>query len=514
MKFFCLYIFGLLSFCISFDSSFAQFTNVNKDTNLVFTYSKLQTTLSNQNHVLAYNTSDIVVPEERTLWITSNGGKSWSQKEFPEGFQVIKRNGNLRLYNRAVRPSKSTLFLLCNRQVGETIIIKEGPGINPMDPTTWKFLAEIETAIITTFDLGNSWQIQQRMKDTVDTKFNQNTMTFGLRDSLVCAVFLNRDSLLLTLDGGLTWQVRTLTNQPALDRSPLQVLYTKNSSQIIVNYNGVGEVTFGDLSGTGGQYILSNDNGLTWEKRSLPRGGVLHITEMNTWYLFHESSILNNGKSEVFFSKSTDEGKTWETVFTQSWPQGRGGERASSIGKTLAIATRGSFSPLMGQLLPISYDEGLTWNYPEFPDSLFGTVDQSGGVATGGIAVPLSGFSDIQLVEDGIVGLAGEGSVLVIGKFKKDLTTSISNSELNDFLSISPNPSSNSIVVRYALPLGEQTAMVTIVDALGVEAVKIPLENNRNGSINIKTQSLANGTYHLRITKGSFATSQLLIVHK
>jgi hypothetical protein len=466
--------------------------SIANDTSWAWTYRRV----NNQNiqefgNILPFNTSDIIIAQEKNLRITEDGGNSWQNRPLPESFSIPLRRDMNRYGVFAVRPSASTIFVLAEQRIGEVEIVKEGPGIVSTDPTTWKYMALVETGVLTTFDKGLNWQIVYRQQRQEELAFYAAKQTVSLGNEKNAAVLLNKDSLLISRDGGKSWQIEALPPQLP-DKLALQLLYTR-TGKLCLNYT-FGNATFGDKSGQGGLCFLEQDQG--WEAIELPRGGILQIDEENTWYLGHESTLRSNNKSEVFISRSKDQGKTWETVFNQLWIEGRGMNRASSKGPMIVAATRGSFSPVMGQLLPISEDRGNTWYYPVFPDSLFGVLGNDGNLIKGGVADPLMGFRDIWVGADGIVGVVGDGMYLVTGR-KKGQISSITSQPVSasDGISVYPNPSAYWIRLE-AVPNGngDLPEQIAIYNNLGMIVMQPELSNS--GIFDIS--SLASGVYSVR----------------
>ncbi|MEY5131787.1 MAG: hypothetical protein RL734_1854 [Bacteroidota bacterium] len=472
--FFLILFIGALVLANNF-SALAQFTVIPNDSSWSWTLLQINPTISGSKdgNIIPLSTNDIIVAQQNTVKITSDGGKQWETKTLPESFSIPNYLDNNRIGVFAVRPAPSTIFLIADRRLGEVKIIKEGLGINPGDPTTWKYMATIEQAVLTTFDKGSSWNIIYRTQKEEDLLYYSNKMTLSTGNSKNCAVIINRDSALISSDGGVNWQMRLLPDSRP-NKDVLQAFYTSTGS-LWINYT-TGKATFGDSSGVGGLCFISDDNGISYLSQELPRGGIMHCNDADILYLGHESTIRNNNKSEVFISRSSNLGKSWETIFNQQWIEGRGMNRASSFGNLIVSATRGSFSPVIGQLLPISEDGGNSWYYPIFPDSLFGILDKDGGIVQGGIVNPLEGFSDIFVTPDGIVGMSGIGKFLLIGRKRDRLTSAIdtyNNSSINNAKSVDdviiyPNPAQRKLFIdKSGLSLHDCITTMHILNSRG-----------------------------------------------
>ena len=484
-------------------SALAQFTVIPNDSSWSWTLLQINPTISGSKdgNIIPLSTNDIIVAQQNTVRITSDGGKQWETKTLPESFSIPNYLDNNRISVFAVRPAPSTIFLIADRRLGEVKIIKEGLGINPGDPTTWKYMATIEQAVLTTFDKGSSWNIIYRTQKEEDLLYYSNKMTLSTGNSKNCAVIINRDSALISSDGGVNWQMRLLPDSRP-NKDVLQAFYTSKGS-LWINYT-TGKATFGDSSGVGGLCFISDDNGISYLSQELPRGGIIHCNDADILYLGHESTIRNNNKSEVFISRSNNLGKSWETIFNQQWIEGRGMNRASSFGNLIVSATRGSFSPVIGQLLPISEDGGNSWYYPIFPDSLFGIMDKDGGIVQGGILSPLRGISDIFVAPDGIVGMSDGGDFLLIGRKRDGLSSAIDtydNSSINNVKSVDnviiyPNPAQRKLFIdKSVLSLHDCITTMHILNSRGT----ILANGLSPDSDWIDISTLPNGYYYIQV---------------
>lgn len=188
-------------------SASAQFDVIPNDSSWSWTLLQINPTISGSKdgNIIPLSTNDIIVAQQNTVRITSDGGKQWQTKTLPESFSIPNYFDNNRISVFAVRPAPSTIFLIADRRLGEVTIIKEGLGINPDDPTTWKYMATIEQAVLTTFDKGSSWNIIYRTMREEDLLYYSNKMTVSTGNSKNCAVIINRDSALISSDGGVNW---------------------------------------------------------------------------------------------------------------------------------------------------------------------------------------------------------------------------------------------------------------------------------------------------------------------
>jgi hypothetical protein len=77
----------------------------------------------------------------------------------------------------------------------------------------------------------------------------------------------------------------------------------------------------------------------------------------------------------------------------------------------------------------------------------------------------------------------------------------------------SPNPYSNTTVIRYHVPVASGTARVVITDAKGALIKTISLSSRGNGQVSLSRGALAAGTYtySLHVGGGKVDSKQMII---
>ena len=99
-------------------SASAQFDVIPNDSSWSWTLLQINPTISGSKdgNIIPLSTNDIIVAQQNTVRITSDGGKQWQTKTLPESFSIPGYLDNNRICVFAVRPAPSTIFLIADRR--------------------------------------------------------------------------------------------------------------------------------------------------------------------------------------------------------------------------------------------------------------------------------------------------------------------------------------------------------------------------------------------------------------
>ena len=389
----------------------------------------------------------------------------------------------------------------------------------------------------------------------------------GTTNTLHDVFFLNENygatvgdssTILLTTNGGTTWQPLTINTKSALQSveiigidTILAAAGTYFEGEVYLTTNGGADwelVAEGvDLAQSGNDYftlnsetiLRSEDKGKTWGKTDIQIGGTtllerLHFPKGSVGYAI--GNISGFVSYSTFVYRSVDEGQTWTSLFTPDFPNSNAYTAADfPSADTAYIFTNQQVRFLPGPLNQLIkaynfyFDSVQTqqWRFEselvndslptyiydaQFFDNQTGyAVGENGNIyktTNGGVdwVVDYTGNQPLEAIfmlnQSTGYAVGANGKIL-----KFNSTTSTRAPSQIRSLSFFPNPTLGEIHLQ---GIGASNAILTIFSPIGQILQQMPL----NGDPVISLNHLPNGWYMLQVRSGAQSYSGKVIVHK